>query len=765
MKKIKTRKSTYSYLAKFFLVFVAGFMLSSVYRLTTSGTGALAPIFQSASVNKVVIEDDPTANAEQQKLIQQVNNAANKEYRAKNKKEKDAATAELLVAGQALQNYQVELDSNPNTTTTAEQAKIIAENKLKEDKVISEDGNNLGTSAQAQELSDLNSKELAASKTPTKDEGGKASCVGGNIPVKDGQIVATGANFKDTDKRECVRCANGRYQDSMTCESAIATDPKNTILPYSAGKEYTGGAKVPKSCLVSENGNAGNVASGNTRTNGEGKTETCIDGRWQLDAKKEGDSFCQSDNDKTLEWDIAQAKCVKKAVDPNQAAKDKAYEKMAADKAEKLDPKVTKIPTTPCIAGIKTFSGYVVNIECGTRDNKPFTKSTVCYSPKVFKTSASGNLECVSENAVANIYGSTQSECNKKITNIATQECLKVANGPGYYVSERKIDSATLNTTYSSNSNCQNGMDLKKYKCVPIQGTSNFARIDISGPDYISLQPTNTSSDNSNNNQNTESQIRPYGYKDNKSGNQIGGTTNNLNNCRWGGKILASSYSQVTYECYKEDAYITINNTSANNISEAPLTRIVAYESMCKSNETAKTINSSTTMGSYSYTICELPASTKLKKEGDSCLKSSQCETNKCGGAFWFWNWTCTNDGAQPQYYKPYLVTDPSGCDPNTQTPRETIFNGQKMYYCDEIAAPQGTSSQIESTNKKDFTNKSLYEKPADAAQISNGLGPAWINKEGKWYNGTRCNYAKRNMCATGYCNNTTSECDYPATE
>lgn len=254
----------------------------------------LGKMFQPASVNRIVVEDESSAkNATELKAIQAVNSAANKEARAKTQKQKEEATVAELKAGTALQIAQ----SNSNLTTA--QVEAQATQKLIDQGHVTAD-NKLGDSSTAQSLKTSINKEVAAqsaaaaaaaaANNPAVTAGGGAGCPG-NIPVGEGQTVASGRVYTDsngtahTDQRECVTCRNGKYVDRRSCADAYASDPTHTILPPDAGYEYVGGSKdapkkAPKACLVSDASNAGNVPTGNSRKNDKGATEVCYDGKW-----------------------------------------------------------------------------------------------------------------------------------------------------------------------------------------------------------------------------------------------------------------------------------------------------------------------------------------------------------------------------------------------------------------------------------------------------------------------------------------------------
>ena len=187
-------------------------------------------------------------------------------------------------------------------------------------------------------------------KTPVKDaqpaapaqtNTGSGTCGGGNIPVKDGQWVATGRAYNgNTDQRECVQCngKTGRYEGSKACDVVYKDNPLNTVLPQGAGYQYTSGNKdvttsIPKNCVTV----SGNIPTGNKNEKGE----YCYDGTWiekpkaplletpfcnknlifSLDTGKcvTGQAFCDNTNSVgSTTWNISKKICDKATTPPKE---------------------------------------------------------------------------------------------------------------------------------------------------------------------------------------------------------------------------------------------------------------------------------------------------------------------------------------------------------------------------------------------------------------------------------------------------------------
>ncbi len=112
-----------------------------------------------------------------------------------------------------------------------------------------------------------------------------------------------------------------------------------------------------------------------------------------------------------------------------------------------------------------------------------------------------------------------------------------------------------------------------------------------------------------------------------------------------------------------------------------------------------------------------------------------------------------SNSGTNTTYR--YCEVDSSGhvtsekyvsCDPQTGT-----YN-----------ATTGTCTPKASTPPTINPPINEFTRPADAKSTQTGMGTVWINPKGKWYNDSRCDYAHRTNCASGYCNQSTHKCDNP---
>lgn len=267
MPKSRLKKKSLKSKLTWIFISLAIFLGGSVYAAFSFGSGPLTGLLQSASINRVVVEDPNFAkNSAERKAINELNNAANQEARAVTNKQKAAAESRLEKAW--------------NDLAKIEKAQAPA---------------NLNTTAgDAQSSSPPAITPPVASTPPTVNKQSKPdSCEGGNgVKLTPGKYAATGYGWTGTGRdlnsgakqRECVYIdENCNHGPAVACDVVYKEDPTKVILPVSAGKEYYAGLKddtpKPKENCYDQSG----VIMVTGDKNGE---ERCLNGDWQPDRSK-----------------------------------------------------------------------------------------------------------------------------------------------------------------------------------------------------------------------------------------------------------------------------------------------------------------------------------------------------------------------------------------------------------------------------------------------------------------------------------------------
>lgn len=190
-----------------------------LYQGYSTGTGLFAALGSPASINKVVIEDENTAkNAAERKAIQNLNNAANAEARAKTPEQKKQAEAALNAA-----SYQY----------AQAQAATIAKEKRDKEKpktapIIPGDNGGVTTTVAG--------KKICNVREGVNVEAGKWVPTGFGLDSNLKRCTTSGCPL-----RECIQitqnCEHGKV--AKPCSIQYKSDPSSVILPASAGPEYT----------------------------------------------------------------------------------------------------------------------------------------------------------------------------------------------------------------------------------------------------------------------------------------------------------------------------------------------------------------------------------------------------------------------------------------------------------------------------------------------------------------------------------------------
>lgn len=163
-KQKRTRRHHRSWLLALILAFSSTLVLF-LYR--QSGN-----LYQSASINRIAVEDPSTARSSAElKIINQLNTAAQRESRVRSTQQKEAAVVELLVTGQALDNLQQETQIASGPVRTAEDYLTEAKIQLIEGDYLDSSGNNLGANETASSL------KVSAQASPAPRPDSEAKCI------------------------------------------------------------------------------------------------------------------------------------------------------------------------------------------------------------------------------------------------------------------------------------------------------------------------------------------------------------------------------------------------------------------------------------------------------------------------------------------------------------------------------------------------------------------------------------------------------------
>jgi nitrite reductase/ring-hydroxylating ferredoxin subunit len=369
-------------------------------RSYNTGTGPFSSFSSTADINRIVVEDENFAkNAAEKKAIQQLNQAANAEARAKTPAQKKKAEDELNAAA----NQYAQAQAATIAKEKADKAKTDKQNACTQCQQHAPAGacTDICSGAPAPVVVNPNSlapagggQPPAGGGTPSTD---KKICNTGSagVNVEAGKWVATGYGLdKDGNRctssgcsqRECVQITDScGHSKPKPCDVQYKTDPTSVVLPPSAGTEYTAGltpaeiakaeadakakGEAPPAKVLPKNQCYDKSTSGQwvIVTDGTPKSgspdEVCGDGKFvkktAYDAAKKAE--CEADGLHT--WNGTA--CVAKKLVPTDAEK-----KTKADEC-RAQNKAYDATKNDCGAVMKCGPGYKLNANDGFCDLNP----------------------------------------------------------------------------------------------------------------------------------------------------------------------------------------------------------------------------------------------------------------------------------------------------------------------------------------------------------------------------------------------------------
>lgn len=254
MSKPKTRRPKFSLLQGGLLLF---FLIATAAGLFfVNRSESLSSLLALPDVNKVILEDPSLAKTDaQKKAVDAVNKAADKQAKAKNQESKEKATADLLVAGTALQKIRFEEENSKGevvkqlSASKADEEIDNARNKYIEDGTLTKDGLLGEETLIGRQLKEAITNELSVQKGGVytgEPDCNKGMCSTSGSPVCYGSYVFTGRGLKEdgtlattnseSKRRECVMCGkNGAY---------VTKDSSGNQLLQDCGKLIERGAPV-----------------------------------------------------------------------------------------------------------------------------------------------------------------------------------------------------------------------------------------------------------------------------------------------------------------------------------------------------------------------------------------------------------------------------------------------------------------------------------------------------------------------------------------
>lgn len=422
-KKITKKSSLFKSNRSLLLVALAIFVGGSLYLGFSSGTGPLSWFGYPPSVNRIIEEDPNQAKtAIEKKAIENLNQAANKEARAKTDKQKKEAAADLYIAGQVVAN--IDKDGKPPTNaTTIAELEALAKQQLIDKKVITEDVNGKINVTADWDYTTKNNPNNPASNNGSEASGGD-TCATNGSPVMAGTWVATGGYVdNDTSKPAlCTQCVNKNgksFEGSANCKDLILSG-KLVVLPTHQQDQNINGDTVKlKQCFADIGGGQYvQVAPGQEATHKDNKSICSPSGKLystdkaglaKLDADEAFKSLCDA------RGQVASGgKCItktttitKEPIDPGNIAKIEKERLLKIYDNNKCGGTTVLKSTEKCIP-VQGTSGYAIV-------PKTFTGSIGTTNPK--------------SSQADNVFYSLEKDCVNSIGNTTNLKCVTLPGG------------------------------------------------------------------------------------------------------------------------------------------------------------------------------------------------------------------------------------------------------------------------------------------------------------------------------------------------